>query len=302
MKKVILGLLAVALTTATFAAETYSVEAAARYNTFKKEEDNLKTTSSIAQGTYYFKPITIDSAQPFFEQEFLQRSSGITLKGTVFKAEDNNFAKTTAYPVNASGKFYLDKFVAGLSYTYQAKKNFGYKDTTTNIHQEVSGNGSQLSLGYFVTQNTSLSYVHGQSVTKRTDISTDGTRDPLSNYNWKLNGIASHTVYNLTGSQWLVADLGYYQIKQEMDPPSEKNREYSVSLSYYPFPKLYLQGGYIRNTGENQADKGRTASLGLGYLITQRLGVLLSSYKFTGSVPSEQSNTTVNEVVVGYRF
>lgn len=109
------------------------------------------------------------------------------------------------------------------------------------------------------------------------------------------------TVTSLGGTQSLVLDFYYDQIKREQTS-SQNNNEYGAKVRFYPEAKYFVEAGYIVNNGDYAYRTGKTLVVGAGYAFTPRLAVLLSTYKFDGDVSTEQSSETSTTLTVGYRF
>lgn len=278
-----------------YAAETYNVEAGFESRS-QSVDDKTELSGVGVAGTYYFKDIVIDHAQPAFELDFLQKASGITARYFSGNLETSDLTKTSFSPLELSGNFYVDDFVFGLNNSTwdtrfplkkDATKSIGIKSTTTGF-----------SAGYFVLPSTVVSFVNSKNTgTYSPSAGVSAIKDEVVT----SNGLTSHTVTSLGGSQWLVLDLTYAQIKREQDK-SENNTEYGVKARYYPETKYYFEAGYLSNTGDYEYNKGNAMLVGAGYEITPRLGVYFTSTKFTGSVDAQKSSYTQNSITAGYRF
>lgn len=279
-----------------YAAETYNIEAGGEYNTSSTDSKTDQTIIGVG-GTYYFKPIAIDTTKPFAELDVLQRASSVTVRYADVSIETATFAKTTVNPMTVKGTLYVDDFIFGLNNETWSKKfnlkanaayNYDIKSTTTGFN-----------VGYFVTPTTSVSFVNEKNDATYTRSSTQLTA--LKDLKVSSNGLTSRSILPLSGTQSIVIDLAYTQIKQEQTA-TENNKEISGKVRYYPEAKYFVEGGYISNTGDNAYDKGKTMIIGAGYAITPRLGVALTTAKFSGDVSAENSSGTQTSLIAGYRF
>jgi len=293
----LITLLATMVATNVFAqTETYSVETGFMYMN-QSVDDQSTYNYTFGSATYYLKPITIDSTQPFMEAEFLQKASGVNITYGNYSAETSVLASTTVHPLSFSGKFYADNFVFAINRQTWGKTNFNLKSNSA-YYYGIKSTTTGYDVGYYVMPNTTLSYSYSKS--NGTYTASTGVTS-LSDLNITSNGIKSHTVTSLGGTESLVMDLKYDQIKT-VQTTSQSNRELSASLRYYPQAKYYYEGGYISNTGNYAYDKGTTFSAGAGYSLTPRLAVLLTIAKFNGSDSTKNSGNTSSSLTAGYRF
>lgn len=296
MKKAIaLSVAALAMVNAN-AAETYNIQAGARYQTQSVDDQTDLTGTSIG-GTYYLKPITIDGTQPFMELDVLQRASGISVQYANVSMETAALNKTTLNAVEVSGNFFVNDFVLGFnnqtwdknfSLKSNAANNYGIKSTTTGFN-----------VGYWVLPNTVVSYVNEKNDATYTRSSNSMTA--IADVTNTTNGVLSHSVMSLGGTQSLVLDLGYKQVKREQTT-SKTNTEYAAKVRYYPEAKYFVEGGYSVNSGDYDYNKGKAFMVGAGYAFTPRFAVLLATEKFDGDVAAEKSSGTSTTLTAGYRF
>lgn len=279
-----------------YAQETYNVQAGLQNQTSSDDCKN-DSTSTIFSGTYYFKNININSAQPFMELDFLQKASNVTVGYGNVSLENSVLSKTTLNPLQLGGTFYNDNFIFGVN-NQTWDKAFSLKSNTT-LNYGIKASTTGFNVGYFVTPTTAVSFVNEKL--KATYTRSSNSLTALKDLTNTSNGITSHTVLPLGGTQSLVVDLGYGQIKQEQTV-SEKNTEYAAKVRYYPEAKYFVEGGYTSNSGDNAGDKGKTMLLGAGYSFTPRFAVLLSTEKFSGDVSAEKSSSTATTLTAGYRF
>jgi len=279
-----------------YAQETYSFEGAMMYSTVKAD-DNASQSGTLIGGAYYFKPVVLSNSQPFMELEFLQKASSVSLITGNQKYEDDTFVKTTINPVWFAGKIYMDKLVLGLS-TNASDSDFSLKSNTSRYYG-IRTTTNKFNIGYFVTDNTTVSFNNENSNASYARSTTALTS--ISDLKRKSNGISTHTVMPLAGTQTLVVDFSYKQIKNEQ-ATSQTNNEYGAIVRYYPEAKYYFEGGYSNNTGDYARDKGNTVAFGLGMQITPRFGLMLSSEKFNVSDSTQKTGNTSTTLTAGYRF
>ena len=289
----VVGTLAIAN---VYAQETYNVEAGFQYAKFS-DDDSTKQTLTAVGGTYYLKPIIIDRSQPFMELDFLQKASGISVRSASLKYEDSTFASTSTSPLELSGNFYVDNFAFGASTSSWGSTNFTTKANAAR-YVGIKSTTNGFNVGYFVTPTTLVSYINSKETAT---YAPSAGLAAIKDYDKTTNGVKSHTVTSLGGTEFLVVDLTYSQIKKEQTA-SEKNTEYGAKVRYYPEAKYFFEGGYTSNSGDNAGDKGKTMLLGAGYSFTPRFAVMLSTEKFSGDVSAEKSSSTSTMLTAGYRF
>lgn len=279
-----------------YAAETYNVEAGIQYYT-SSTDDKTEGTATAVAGKYYFKDVVIDGTQPFMELDVLQKASNVYARYINMSLETADFSKTTVNPVEVGGTLYVDNFVLGINNS-SWDKALPLKSNATynyNIKSKTTG----FNVGYWVTPTTTVSFVNSKDDASYARSSTN--LNIIKDVTITSNGIASHTVTSLGGTQSLVLDFYYDQIKREQ-ATSENNKEYGAKVRYYPEAKYFVEGGYIINTGDHAYTKGKTLVAGAGYAFTPRMAVLLSTAKFDGDVSTEKSSNTTTTLTLGYRF
>lgn len=279
-----------------YAQETYNVEAGVQYGKFSDDDGGSQKLTAVG-GTYYLKPIVIDQSQPFAELDFLQKASGISVSYGTNKYEDKTFVGTNINRPEVSGNFYVDNFVIGASTSSWGSTNFTTKANAAR-YVGIKSTTNGFNVGYFVTPTTLVSYINSKETAT---YSPSAGLAAIKDYNNTTNGVKSHTVMSLGGTEFLVVDLSYEQIKKEQTA-SEKNTEYGAKVRYYPEAKYFVEGGYTSNSGDNAGDKGKTMLLGAGYSFTPRFAVMLSTEKFSGDVSAEKSSSTSTMLKAGYRF
>lgn len=278
-----------------YAQETYSIEAGALYATLSSDDKYEQKTTGVG-GTYFLKPIVIDSTKPFAELDFLQKASGISVKYGTSKIESAEFLSTNVPQLNIGGTFYVDSFVIS-AYNTTFDKNFNLKAAPAS-YVGIKGETTAFSLGYFVLPNTVVSYLNDKETGK---YSPSAGVPAIKDLTITTNGIQSHTVYSLGGTESIVLDLAYKQIKREKTL-SDTNTEYGVKARYYPQNNFYVEGGYKSNTGDYAYNKGKTTLVGLGYSFTPRFVLTLIAENFSGDVSTEKSSGKSTTVQAGYRF
>jgi len=282
--------------TGVYAQETFNFEGAVFYNTLKAD-DNTSQSGTLVGGKYYFKPVVLNNSQPFMELDFLQKASGVSLRTGSIKYEDDVFVKTTLKPVEIAGTIYIDKLVLGLS-TTSWDSDFNLKSNTARYYG-IKTTSNTFDIGYFVTDNTVVSFNNESNNASYTRSTTALTA--INDLKKTSNGVSTHTVMSLGGTQSLVLDFAYKQIKHEQTT-SQSNNEYGAKVRYYPESKYYFEGGYSNNTGDYARDKGNTMTYGAGVQITPRFGLMLSSEKFNVSDSAQKTGYTSTTLTAGYRF
>jgi len=295
MFKMILIVAGVVFSTSVFSqTETYSFETLAEsYNS--SVDNGTSLTYMRYSGRYYFKPITINDSEPFAELDLLQRASSISIAYADGNLETSSLSKDNIKPVTVTGTFIVDDFILALANTTW-NKHF----TLTKYpayYYGIDSKTTTVGIGYFVTPKTSLVALNTKNnYGYSTDIGTSLTDKTVT-----TNSLNLHSIQSFEKNNSLVLDLIYSQIKSEQTS-TDVNNEYYISAKYYPTPKYYFSTAYTMNTGDDASSKGKTIELGLGYQITPRFGVLLSTSKFYVDDTSQDTNEKITTVTVGYRF
>jgi hypothetical protein len=297
MKKTkLFAVIATLVATNTFAqTETYNVEAAIQYGK-SSVDDQTTTKSTLGLVNYYFKPIVNDSKQPFLEKDFLQKASSVGIIYGNISTETSVLASATPTPLGLSGTYYADDFVFGISNT-SWDKTFLLKSNSARSYG-IKSNGTDIKIGYYVTPTTLASFTNSQSTASYT---AGGGASAIADYKRTSNNFSTHTVTPLNGTEFVVLDLKYNQVKRDQTT-SQTNTEISGNVRYYPEAKYYIEGGYTTNSGDYDYDKGSTLSVGAGYSLTPRFALFLSTSKFSGSVSAQNSSSTSSTITAGYRF
>jgi hypothetical protein len=275
--------------------ETYNVEAAFQYS--KSSADDQSTTkSTLGLINYYFKPIVNDSKQPFLEKDFLQKASSVGIVYGNVSTESSVFASATPTPLGLTGTYYADEFVFEIS-NISWDKTFLLKSNSARSYG-IKSNDTSIKFGYYVTPTTLASFTNGQSTGSYT---AGGGASAISDVKRTSNAFSTHTVTPLNGSEFVVLDLKYNQVKRDQTT-SQSNTEISGNVRYYPEAKYYVEGGYTTNTGAYDYDKGSTIGVGAGYSFTPRFALFVYTSKFSGSVSAENSSSNSTTLTAGYRF
>lgn len=294
--KIIAALVGTLVAANVYAADTYNVQAGVQYLT-NSTDDKTESKATAIAGTYYLKDVVIDGAQPFMELDVIQKASNVYVRYINMSLETVDFSKTTLNPLELGGTFYVDDFVFGINNTTWDKA-FPLK-SSPSYNYGIKSKSTGFNVGYWVTPTTTVSFVNSKDDASYTRSSTNLTA--IKDVSTKSNGVASHTVTSLGGTQSLVLDFYYDQIKREQTK-SETNSEYGAKVRYYPESQYFVEGGYIVNTGDHAYTKGKSILLGAGYSFTPRFAVLLSTAKFSGDVSAEKSSDTTTTLTAGYRF
>lgn len=295
MKKLLVLSIA-AMAVSAYAAETYTVQAGVQHQT-ESTDDKTDLTATTFAGTYYLKPITIDGNQPFMELDVLQRASGVTVRYANVSMETSTLNKTTLSPVEFSGNFFVNDFVLGFNNSTW-DKNFTLKSDATKYYG-IKSTTTGFNVGYWVTPTTVVSYVNEKNDASYTR--SVNSLSAIADVTNTTNGVLSHSVISLGGTQSVVLDLGYKQVKREQTT-SKTNTEYAAKVRYYPEAKYFFEGGYSVNSGDYDYNKGKAFMVGAGYAFTPRFAVLLATEKFDGDVAAEKSSGTKTALTAGYRF
>lgn len=270
--------------------ETYQFEAA--YTNISASAGNsLTQTGNQFSGTYYLKPVAINTGAPLFEAEFLQRASNIGIAYSQLTYEDATTASTSIDVPQVSGKLYMNDVILGIQ-TGAWNKDLPLKSGAAPI--SVNSNTTNYEIGYFVMPNTSVSYINQNS--KASYSANAG----LNDLTITSNGLLSRTVMPVSGGQHLAFSLSYNEITRKQ-ATTQVNTEIGGSLRYYPETKMYVEVGYIQNSGDYKNNVGTKYSVGLGYAITPRFGVSLASQRLS-TADSAYAGSTTTTLSAGYRF
>ena len=275
--------------------DTYNVEAAIQYSK-SSVDDQTTTKGTLGLVNYYFKPILNDSKQPFLEKDFLQKASSVGIIYGNLSTETSVLASATPTPLGLNGTYYANDFVFGVS-NISWDKTFLLKSNSARSYG-IKSNDTSIKVGYYVTPTTLASFTNEQTTASYT---AGGGASAISDLKYTNNAISTHTVTPLNGTEFVVLDLKYNQIKRDQTT-SQNNTEISGNIRYYPEAKYYVEGGYITNSGDYDYYKGSTLSVGAGYSFTPQFALFLSTSKFSGSVSSQNSSSTSSTITAGYRF
>lgn len=278
-----------------YAQDSYNIEAGGQYMTSSADDSTDQKITGIG-GTYYLKPIKIDSTKPYAELDFLQRASGISVLYGVNKFEDADFLSTNIPQLKVGGVFYVDNFVLGAS-TQSFDKNFNLKQAPASYYG-IKNEATTLSVGYFVLPNTLVSFVNEKETQKHSPSTGLAAIKDLTN---TTNSVTSHSVISLGGTESLVLDFSYKQVNRDQTT-SKDNTIYEAKARYYPKNNIFVEGGYSKNTGDTAYFKGKTTLLGLGYSFTPRFALSITALDFSGDVASEKSSSKTTGVIASYRF
>ena len=297
MMKKIMSIAIAALTTANlYAAETYNIEAGAQYYTLSNDA-NSKINMTAVGGTYYLKPIVMDGSQPFAEVDVLQKASGVSVHYMNMNTETAELASTTVTPIQLSGKFYVEDFVFSFS-NFSYDKNFHTKANAANYYG-IKATSNAFAVGYWVLPSTTVTFANA-----KTDSSYVRSTTSLANINdmnVTTNSVVSHTIASLGGTQSVVLDFVYSQVKVDQST-TKNNTEYVGKVRYYPEAKYFVESEYTINHGDMVGNKGKTIMVGGGYSLTPRLVVMLTTEKFNADDSSSKGSSKTSTLTAGYRF
>lgn len=286
-----------ALTTAnSYAAETYNIEAGAQYYTLSNDA-NSKINMTAVGGTYYLKPITIDASQPFAEVDVLQKASGVSVHYMNMNSETAELASTTVTPIQLSGKFYVEDFVFSFS-NFSYDKNFHTKANAANYYG-IKATSNAFAVGYWVLPSTTVTFAN--SKTDSSYVRSTPSLANINDMNVTTNSVASHTIASLGGTQSVVLDFAYSQVKVDQST-TKNNTEYVGKVRYYPEAKYFIESEYTINHGDMVGNKGKTIMVGGGYSLTPRLVVMLTTEKFNADESSSKGSSKTSTLTAGYRF
>ncbi len=289
--KLIPALALVFTTTGVFAqSETYQFEAAYT-NISASDGAGMTQTGNQFGGTYYLKPVSINTGAPQFEAEFLQRASNIGVAYRQSTYEDATYASTSLDVPQIGAKLYLKDVVLGLQ-TGAWNKDLPLKSGAPSI--SVNSTTTNYEIGYFVLPNTSVSYINQNS--KASYSANAGVNDLTIT----SNGLLSRTVMPVSGGQHVAFALSYNEITRKQ-ATTQVNTELGGSLRYYPETKMYVEVGYIQNSGDDKNNVGNKYSVGLGYAVTPRLGLTIASQRLSVA-DSAYAGSTTTTLSAGYRF
>jgi hypothetical protein len=296
MKSIALCGLALAVASCNlWAQETYRIQAGAAFSK-KSSDDSTELTQTMIGGIYYFKPIEVDTSQPFEELDFIQKASGVQIAYTSRKFEDSTFAPTSASLTSADGRFYFDSIVANLGV-----ENVSLRLTTrANAAQYVDAKASKtkFGLGYLIRPNSELGYKYQDlKITYGVSPSLPAINDET----WTRQGIYSHTVLALHENQFAVIDLEYSSTDRKRSQ-TQANQETAVNVKYYPEGRLYFEAGLNFNTGDDPSGVGRTTTFGMGYAYSPRVSFVAQLDNFAAGNSRLGADHKITSLGVMYRY
>jgi len=232
----------------------------------------------------------------YAKKDFLQKASSVGIIYGNINTETSVLASATPTPLGLNGTYYADDFVFGIS-NISWDKTFLLKSNSARSYG-IKSNDTSIKFGYYVTPTTLASFTNDQSNASYT---AGGGASAISDLKYTSNAFSTHTVKPLNGSEFVVLDLKYNQVKRDQTT-SQNNTEISGNLRYYPEAKYYVEGGYTTNSGDYDYNKGSTLSVGAGYSFTPQFALFLTTSKFSGSVSAQNSSSTSSTITAGYRF
>ena len=115
MKIKLISAAVIALAASSLHAQTETYQFEATYtNASASSSQSTTLDGNQFSGTYYFKPVAINTGAPQFEAEFLQRASNVNVTYAQNTYEDANIASTSLDIPQLSGKLYLNDFILGV--------------------------------------------------------------------------------------------------------------------------------------------------------------------------------------------
>jgi hypothetical protein len=295
MKKIALSLVAVMATLSGHAQESYNFEVGGEYSTLS-DDDKTDQKATALSGTYYFKPIKFDSNQPYGELAFLQRASNVTLSQASIKYEDSTFTSTTINALQLSGRAYIgDWIIQGGNSSYN--NDFHLKSASTRYYG-IKSDTTVIGVGYFVSKNTAVGFENSK---EKATYSPSAGLAAVKDLNITKNFIRSHSLIPLAGSEFVALDLAYGQIKNEQTS-IKNNNEYSANAKYYTNPRMYFEGGYQINNGDDATEAGKTVAVGFGYALAKNMAIALRNEKFNVRDGAQKTSSNATEIKFNYRF
>jgi hypothetical protein len=294
MKQIAVMALALAATGLYAQSETYQFEAT--FQQVDSSPDNpTKMTANVLGGTYYLKPVALNTGAPLFELDFLQRASSVGVAYATGNYEDADVQKTSIDGLGFSGKFYINNLILGVEKSAWNKRFPSKVIAGESIGKNFDATNFQL--GYFVLPTTSVSFVNQNAKTANSP--TAGLA-AMQDVTITTNGLQSRTVMPIANGQHLAFSVLYNQVKRQQARVDE-NFELGASVRYYPTTKVYFDAGYKQNKGDYVNTVGETVTLGAGYALTPRLNVTLASERFSIN-DKTLTGATTTVLSAGYRF
>jgi len=188
---------------------------------------------------HYLSPVSYKSAKPYAELEFIRVSSvSATISKQRLESDSTSYSSNT--PKSLNGTFYNDDFVFGIGTT-----QFDYRARNKNAPStgyDTNGSGRWLSLGYFVQENTLISYNYNKTSIKNSPV---GNVSPTSDQSLSTtnNGLRATSLVQLDGEKFLAINGQYFV--------GSNGNGYYGSLRFYPTPSGYIEYGYTSVSGKD---------------------------------------------------
>lgn len=277
---------------AAFANDSYSTRISGTHTSIT-HNSGYDLKSNLITARHYLKPVQANENQPYAEAPFLQRASSIT--GSIGKessdtntTETNNYTQKMLGTTIYQGNYILDVFVQNSERNTRLKSNssLGYDTKTLN---------GQLSVGYFVQENTTLSYVHSKSTV---DSSLVGGVMNLSDWSTSSNGLSVRSVIGLSSGYFVALSGGYKKINVS-SVTNSNNNEYEGAVRFYPNTRSYLEYQYVNRDGDNNGSTGNTHRASAGIELNKYWDIHISGAKLHYD---DGSKTKFWNLGAGYRF
>lgn len=236
--------------------------------TFQSEtSDNDKADGTTLYYQYFFNRVDT-SKGPWAEAAFLNRAGNI---GVFASKNSNDFgtgnAESSGTIVRGDIASPDSDFVFSAAYI-SSKTDYKSKSYSTE------NTGYSLGVGYFIQQNTLVTFDHTESETSYSGLSKS------NDYDSKTNDIGIKTVMPLSMATALVLNASYSVRKDSNDSESKFTL---LMATYYLNPRLGI-GGYLADYSYNNpslSSGGKSSAIYVNYFITRnaQLGLLYSQYK-----------------------
>lgn len=294
------------LTTAFCAIGTVALPAQADGDTFQinvgtaiannKNDNKLDTTSTTGYFKYFLSPVAIDQNQPYGEAEFIQRASNLIVRGTSTSYEDKNSEKTRYGGYGFDGViYYRDWFLSGSSFS----NDFTIRSKANNSRSyAINDASSAVGIGFYFLPLSTLAYSRSQAGASYSP--SNGLAAILDIKNTS-DALAVKTLLSLQNGQSLGLQGSWTRSNREQTL-NESNKIVQVDGAYYLNPKMYLNLGYSKNTGDRAESEGNRISYGVGFTTNYRLLFLVQATKFSAKNSGIGFDSSSLQASAQYRF
>lgn len=275
--------------------ETFQINVSATIANTKNDKQ-LDTTSTTGGFKYYLSPVALNKNQPYGEAEFLQRSSNLIVRATSTSYVDNTFERTRYGGYGFAGTVYFGDWYIGGS---TSSSDFTLRSKANNSRSyAINDESSSVGIGFYFLPLSTLSYYRSQS---GVSYSPSNGLAAVPEIKTTTDALAIKTLLSLQNDQFLVLDGSWTRSNREQTL-TESNKIVQVGGAFYLNPKMHLNLGYSKNTGDFAASEGNRISYGVGFTTNHRLLFSIQATKFTAKNSGVGYDASSLLTSVQYRF